>query len=294
MNDSEVRSMLAQLLAGSVTDEQVDLLFAHIDGRRLALCLCIDMSNNRIDKLVVAKLIGTIKANLGSASRQFAAALDSIPDGHALRCIRPEYGISEGYVRVVAISSFINFYMRQYVYNSQDPVDIAEVKRIYFSDSLDGQPLGDIKRCWSGKFGIVWVFRDSYFLGLREKESEHLADILNDALGLGYKSSPHLPIELAVVRYPPNFPIPAAQPTTFDADWDTEDGFYMSIKSRENWGKTCSCTGSREGCEERVHRELAGGLSDEFIGVYVGRTNGLTPDADSVLKEGFRRLKDNN
>jgi len=204
MNDSEVRSMLAQLLAGSVTDEQVDLLFAHIDGRRLALCLCIDMSNNRIDKLVVAKLIGTIKANLGSASRQFAAALDSIPDGHALRCIRPEYGISEGYVRVVAISSFINFYMRQYVYNSQDPVDIAEVKRIYFSDSLDGQPLGDIKRCWSGKFGIVWVFRDSYFLGLREKESEHLADILNDALGLGYKSSPHLPIELAVVRYPPN------------------------------------------------------------------------------------------
>jgi hypothetical protein len=293
MDEVEVRNKLSQFLNGLARDDKIDLLFTDTEGKRLALCLCIDIISARADAAVVANIINALDSRLGSVNRQFAHAFEAMAGFNDLRCVSgSESPSNERYTRVVSLSSFINFYMRQYALNSQDPNDIESVRRRYFSDSLDGHPLGDVTACWSGQFGLVWVLPDAIFVDVFTHHRDGLANALNDALGLGISSSSNPAPQLGAVRYPANFPVTAVQPTIFDADWSCSHGFYLSIKFSDHWGKTCSCTGTRSGHKERVHRKFEHGLSDDFRGVYLGTVDDLVPDANSVLEEGYRRFKD--
>ena len=119
--------------------------------------------------------------------------------------------------------------------------------------------------------------------------SEALPTVLIDALGFGKPIGidNRLP-ELVAVLYPPKIPVRSAQPTTVDAFWWTEGGFYVSYHNEDYWGRTQSSSGKIPPVKERVHPKIDR-LTDDYVAVRLGTPTEPNVNSKVPLQTAYAR-----
>lgn len=240
------------------------------DGRRLGYCIAIDVESGAIAPEDYANVLEGMDNRVTCPRKAFGEALARHPRRKDLVCAsRLRRTGTERYVRILSMREFITFYKKD---RSLAPDDVAAVREEYFSEHVP-KDLSDIRECWGGTNGLVWVMSRDEYDGLASiYTGDALASLLNDRLGLGKEQSKgdNDGRDLVGVRYPDHSPGTASQPTALDAYWIAFGWYYVSYKEHDGWGRTVSCSGDYEPLRERVHLELER-LTADYLGFPIGR-----------------------
>lgn len=298
MSWDEVKRIITQKLPGSTAQiwiERMEVEENSTEGWRLGVCLAIDLESGALDPETVETILNVVDPNETDARKAFGNALSGHSEHDRFVCSSslkasplPQ---SDRYLRVFTIRNFMKFHVNPNNPHVFDPADVEDVRTSYFDDGATSD-LMDIESSWTGGNGIVWVMSYNDYLELtRGKSREERGTSINDALGLNYGPSQATNDgnELVAVKYPPKFDTTCLQPTTLDADWRKDDGFYLSYIKEDGWGRTQSCSGSEAPIRERVHKGLDG-LSAEYVGLTVGPIRRITPNRAELRSEAFRRV----
>ncbi|HWB96037.1 MAG TPA: hypothetical protein VG672_05030 [Bryobacteraceae bacterium] len=269
-------------------------------GRLLAISIALDLVSDAVDDSIYRDVLRSLPAPAGNPCQEFAAALHKHPEyeGKLLGVsrIRPR-PLEEGdhFVRVLEIGTFVKFYDAPRSGRGLRLDEVTEVRQLYFEDGSYSD-LGDIREVWSGKNGRVWVLplRDlnaAREAAAREQPGTPVLDALGIPLRQGFGPD-YLP-DLVAIHYPPDWKTenPPRQPTAIDADWQSEEIYYISYGAEDGWGRTHSCSGSASSCRERVHGPFAP-LNHGFRGEHIGPAKPLASgDLEHVVQEAYRRFE---
>jgi hypothetical protein len=298
MSWEQVKRIITQKLPGpnaQIWIEQIEVEENSKDGWRLGVCLAIDLESGALDPEIVETILNAVDPNETDARKAFGIAVSGHPENDRFICSSSltanPLAQSDSYLRVFTIRNFMRFHVNPNNPHVFDPADVEDVRTSYFEEGATSD-LTDIEGSWTGGNGIVWVMSYNDFLELtRGKSREEKGTLINDALGLNYGPSQATNDgnELVAVKYPPEFSNTCLQPTTLDADWRKDDGFYLSYLKKDGWGRTQSCSGNEAPIRERVHKGLDG-LSVDYVGLTVGPIGPLTPSRANLQTEAYRRL----
>jgi hypothetical protein len=265
------------------------------DGRRLGVCMAIDVLSGALEPKVFASVLDMVDQDEIDARRAFGIAFDKFPDKESLVCVSnlvaPPLEADDFYMRILLLRDFIEYYVSPNNPHSFDPADVEDVRLSYFGENAPSD-LSDIETWWTGLNGVVWVMSHSEYVALTSgMQPNERGTILNDALGLGKGPSRAVNdgVELVAVRYPNSFTHACSQPSTLDAYWVNYSWYYLSYTKEDGWGRTQSCSGTAGAIRERVHRGFEG-LSADFSGLHVGGITNVTEAREKLLTEGYRRL----
>ncbi len=265
------------------------------DGHRLGACIAIDVLAGAIDSLYFSAVLDKIDLVIPDARHSFAKAVGEPPPDTLICASRFCADHSdETYVRVLELSTFIEFYVRPTYYKVPfDPEDVNDVREDFFGGEA-GQSWPDLTVEFSGTFGRVFVTSLTDFEAvLNDAAYDRRGTVVNDAFGLnldtGVGTDNHP--EFVAVKYPQAIEETSHQPTTFDVSWVYPGAFYLSFKDLDLWGRTQSCTGKGRQVRERVHKRTVDTMA-RFEGVYIGVSERLSPDRAQLLEEAFVRASE--
>jgi hypothetical protein len=261
-------------------------------GKRLAICLAIDLELRLISASDVDSIIDLLPRDEADVGLHFSQTVDSHPEKSRLHgCESRPYDSpdDDAYVRVLQLTSFVTHYLADFEYGL-DLADLEEVKEVFFTSNLleseGGAPLGYVRRYWTGRSDIVWVSTYSELLNTAKRAPGRMGGAVNDALGLGsVDGNP-----LVAVKYPLAYPVKCSKPNSFVANWIATEGYYLSSGQFDEWGLTESCTGDFAGQRERIHDGFHD-LSDDFEGFLVGGVDQIVGDFSRVIDQGMIRLE---
>ena len=298
---SRVKDVLLAELIGEMRNPSVgrtwlDALDEYEDGRRLGICMAIDVLSKAVEPKLLAEVLDAIDvsdAALQNPCLAFGQALMHMAEGEA-RCnsrfVAEPLAEDDAYLRVLTIGAFIDYYAGP-TWESVTPDSSGQrrLKNMFFDPALPPVSLGMIKKTWAGANGVIWVtsYKD-YEKLTAEQPPEEVGKVLVDMLGMGNTGSG----ELIGVKYPARFEqVRFYQPTTLAAGWTTQGGYYISYREHDRWGRTHSCTGRAGTFRERIHPKFEGGLTSEFSLLVCGTVADLQEDRDRLLVNAFRRIQ---
>jgi hypothetical protein len=274
----------------------VDQLPSAADGDLLGVCLAIDLISGATKPETVAQIVDDVRDEDGDARSKFYQAVNRcVPSVRCQSRLTLSTPDAVSYMRIIELGDFILYYLRPVYPYTTDPADVATVRRLFLRRTP--RPLGDITNPWSGRHQIVWVIPEQEVQAAltRSVTGNDAAVELADRLGLALNGGvgPGNALELIAVTYPTSFEsdhgIQCHQPTTFDANWSAPGTLYVSHGRNDGWGRTRSCSGTRQQMPERVHSELPR-LTDGFSLTPIGVAPPPSTDRSAILDEACHRL----
>ena len=256
-------------------------------GPILGINVYVDLRCKYLDKSAILEILNQMSDEITDGRRSLLAVVLNNQDEYLCTGLRGEaLEVPDRYIRVMPLYRFVKYYGTPAL-----DVPVNEEGRMEVLENFFEKPKGErtkmglITQSWQGSAKNTWVTSLKEFEkrthGFKDDEK---ADFANDVLSLSLLAG-----EIVVyVAYPTGIDADRfAKPTTLDACGENCK-FFVSIKSHNGWGKTCSQSGTL-GLPERVHKAMDG-LSDDFEGEKIGKTSRpMAYDYGALLEEALKR-----
>ncbi len=195
------------------------------------------------------------------------------------------------FIRIMELPTFINHYLRNTYWIPDNYMGEQQALEMFFH-TPNNEPKNnfeDIKVSFRGAHENVWVTDLSTIKEFKTFDPDRFSDMICQSLGIITSKGK----KIIYIRYPESFKMVSFhKPTQLDAHYRYSD-YYLSIESKDYWGRTCPLDKNGKSIKESVHRSLENGLNEEFEGYLLGETSkSINNSKHILLQTAINRLNE--